>query len=249
MITICLNADKHIEQTINSVIGQSYANIEYIVIDGLSVDNTLNIINKYRDQITVFVSEPDSGIADAMNKGIRWASGDFVVFLHADDYFADTRSLATAVQYLPSNEGGIDCDILSCDILYGKQLKRLIPRGFNAWMYLKTGIFHQGTLCSRALLQAKNGFDPQFKIAMDYDFFLRCYKSGAKIKYTPHVLAVMRDSGISSRTDWKGISTRFLEEYRIHIKNGNKASIVFYWIYWLFYLPYRAIKYLACRCK
>lgn len=243
VVTISLNAEKHIEQTIRSVISQVYKNIEYIIVDGKSTDNTLNIIEKYRGHITRFVSEKDNGIADAMNKGSAMASGDFVIFLHADDYFASEHSLKNAVKYLKNDNGLATCDILACDILYGKRLTRLTPRGFNFWMYFKTGIYHQGALSSRQLLLNMGGFDTRFRIAMDYDFFLRAYNSHAKIKYAPLILSVMRDTGIGSRTDWRGLTERFIEEFKVHKKNRS-IPIIGYWFYWLCYAPYRVVRYL-----
>ncbi len=125
MITISLNAEKYIEQTIQSVLSQAYKNTEYIIIDGGSTDQTLDIINKYRSQINTIVSEKDVGIADAMNKGVALASGDYVIFLHADDYFKDDFSIENAIECL-----GEATDILACGIQFSKaeqnfQVKRV----------------------------------------------------------------------------------------------------------------------------
>jgi glycosyltransferase involved in cell wall biosynthesis len=244
VITIVYNGDKHLEQTIQSVISQTYNNVEYIVIDGGSTDLTLDIIRQYNSVIDYWISEADKGIADAMNKGNARATGDFVIYLHADDYFTNVHSLEKAVRYIKDSDGFVTCEILSCEILYGKSLKRMTPRGFNFWMHFKTGVYHQGVLCNRALLENMGGFDTQFKIAMDFDFFLRAYNSGVKIKYAPIVLSVMRDTGISSRTNWKGLTERFIEEYRVHEKNTKSMPIVYYRLYWILYAPFRIIKYL-----
>ena len=87
VITVCLNASKTIEQTILSIINQTYDNIEYIIIDGVSTDGTLDIIKKYESKISLCQSEPDNGIYDAMNKGLKLATGDFLIFMGADDVF------------------------------------------------------------------------------------------------------------------------------------------------------------------
>ena len=89
IITVCLNSDKTIEKTINSVVSQDYDNIEYIIIDGGSNDNTLNIINKYKNHIKTIVSEKDNGIYDGINKGIKKASGEIISLIHANDIFVD----------------------------------------------------------------------------------------------------------------------------------------------------------------
>jgi glycosyltransferase involved in cell wall biosynthesis len=91
IITVVYNGEKHLEQTIKSVINQNYKNIEYIIIDGVSTDGTLDIIKKYEEYIDYWVSEPDEGIYDAMNKGIGLANGEFINFMNADDWFVDTK--------------------------------------------------------------------------------------------------------------------------------------------------------------
>jgi len=124
IITISLNAEKHIEQTIQSVLSQTYKNTEYILVDGGSTDRTAEIINQYRDRIDHFISEHDDGIADAMNKGLALATGDYVVFLHADDYFKNDSSLEHAVAYLDETT-----EILACDIQFGKRLSPASQEG------------------------------------------------------------------------------------------------------------------------
>lgn len=238
VITVVYNGDNYLKQTLKSVIDQSYQNVEYIVIDGASSDNTLEIISRYESAIDYWLSEPDKGIADAMNKGIALSTGDFVIFLHADDYFADDRSLEKSVKSIEDSD-----EIIACDILYGKALSRLTSRGFNFWMNFKTGIYHQGALCSRNLLLTMRGFDTRFKIAMDYDFFLRIYQSGIHIKKIPLVLTIMRDTGISAKTDWRSLQQRFSEEKKVHAKNCRSLTMEWlYGVYWLLYIPYRKIK-------
>lgn len=102
IVTVCRNAEKTIERTIRSVIAQTYPNKEFVVIDGASSDGTRAILEKYRDKIDVVVSEPDKGIYDAMNKGVSRATGDYVIFINADDYFYDDRALEHAAGTLSS---------------------------------------------------------------------------------------------------------------------------------------------------
>ena len=235
VITISLNAEKYIEQTIQSVLNQTYKNIEHIIIDGGSTDKTVQIINKYRDRIDHFISEKDEGIADAMNKGVALAKGDYVIFIHADDYFKNDSSLEDALEYL---DGTVD--ILACDIQYGKDLKVIKPRGFNFWFNFKTGVLHQGVICRKSLIRELNGFDKIFKITMDFDFFLRSYRLHAKLVKAPVILSVMRNTGISSRQDWASLKGRFDEEKKVHEKNCPSRYMMFlYNIYWPLYLPYR----------
>jgi glycosyltransferase involved in cell wall biosynthesis len=97
IVTVAYNSQQHIEDTIKSVLSQSYNKIEYIIIDGASKDNTINIVNKYKDKISCIISEPDKGIYDAMNKGIDNATGDIIGFLNSDDIFYDNEVVANIV--------------------------------------------------------------------------------------------------------------------------------------------------------
>lgn len=239
VVTVCLNAERYIEQAILSVLHQTWRPLEFIVMDGASTDGTWSIIRKYKDRLAHAVSEKDRGIADAMNKGLALATGDYIVFLHADDYFHSAQSLEETLQFCDETT-----DIIACDILFGRQLKRYTPRGFNWWINFKTGLFHQGTICRRSLLEEMGGFDKQFSITMDYDFFLRAYRKGARLVQAPVVLSVMRDTGISTRKDWESLKIRFDEERRVQEKNGGSFFMgLLYKIYWRLYLSYRKLRY------
>lgn len=238
VITIVFNGEDYLEQTITSVLEQTYQDIEYIVIDGASTDGSLVIIDRYKSKFAYFVSEPDQGIGDAMNKGLQRAKGDYIIFLHADDFFVAPNVLAEVFRKLRGYP-----EIILCDILFGRDFQKRTSRGLNYWMNFKTGIQHQGAICSRRVFDEIGGFDEQFKIAVDYDFFLRAYRPGIKAKKIPLVLSVMRDCGISSRTAWVDLKLRFEEERRIHIKNLTiPALAIIYDCYWLMYMPYRRLK-------
>ena len=248
IITISLNAEKYLEQTIQSVLNQTYKNIEYIIVDGGSTDRTLGIIEKHKNAIDHIISGKDEGIADAMNKGVSLASGDYILFLHADDYFHHDACLEETIKFLE-----VTTDILACSIQFGKDLKIIKQTGFNFWTNFK-GMPHQGILCRRSLIESLHGFDTQFKICMDYDLLLRAYQNGARLKKAPVVLSVMRDTGISSRRDWPSLNNRFDEERRVHHKNCKSFSMkILYMFYWFLYLPYRRLSYVfktkVQRCK
>lgn len=237
IITIVYNGDNYLEQTIKSVIEQTYSNIEYIVIDGNSNDGTLDIIRKYGDSIDYWVSGNDNGISDAMNKGLSLSSGEYIVFIHSDDYLINS----TCVEEVISQREGYD--IIMCDILFGSDSKQKVSRGFNFWMNFKTGVLHQGVICKRSVFNRIGVFDNAFKLAMDYDFFLRAYNYGLSSKKIPIILSVMRDTGISSKQDWTSLSQRFNEEKKVHYKHCY-SSFMFccYFLYWSFYPMYRLIK-------
>lgn len=173
IITVSYNAAKTIEQTILSVVNQTYSNIEYIIIDGGSVDGTIDIIKKYQGKIAYWVSEPDNGIYDAMNKGIDVAMGKYIYFLGADDCLADKSTIEFITTNYLSNMGNID-------ILAGKIWR--VDREFNIMKLSSTidlkdiylGVPHQGMFTNASLLK-KQKFDIKYKVAADYNFLLKCY--------------------------------------------------------------------------
>lgn len=237
IITVVYNGAASIEQTILSVIGQTYRPIEFILIDGGSSDGTVEIIRRHQQAIDCWLSEPDQGIADAMNKGLKRATGDYILFIHADDYLAESTSLEKAVEFLESQ------DIVLFDIFYGHSRKRLSPRGFNFWMNFKTGVYHQGTLCKCEIFDRIGGFDSDFKIAMDFDFFLRAYRHGLHAPAYPLAITVMGDTGVSARKDWPNLLKRLDEERKAHIKNCSSfAMSTVYRMYWLLYMWYRRLR-------
>jgi glycosyltransferase involved in cell wall biosynthesis len=237
IITITLNAERYLEQTIASVVNQTHLNRECIIVDGGSTDGTLDIIKKYESEIDNWISEPDNGIADAMNKGIDLATGDYILFLHSDDYLVNSSVLERASEYL-----GDRFDIFFFQVLHDihgqNQVSSNRPLG---WLTnFKMGSCHQGQLCSRKLFQRIGKFDTSFKIDMDYDLILRAYRAGASCNSVNMPLAVMRLVGISSRTDWKSLRERFDEERRVHFKNCTTIWMrLLYIFYWMMYLPYR----------
>ncbi len=237
IITICYNSARYLVHTIESVVSQTYGGLEYIVVDGGSSDGTLDIIRQYEDRIDRWISGPDNGIADAMNKGLAMASGEYVLFLHSDDYLASPEVIAAAVGRMGAGQ-----DVCLFDIFLEKNGQKRLhrPRGFNWWMNLKTGVFHQSAICRRDLFDRIGNFDTSFAIAMDYDFFLRAYRAGASAEKIPLVLSVMRLVGVSSRLDWPELMERFSEEQRTHFKNCTSVWLrVVYMGYWSVYPLYR----------
>ncbi|MDX2426951.1 MAG: glycosyltransferase family 2 protein [Cycloclasticus sp.] len=245
VITVCFNAEKYIEQTIKSVLEQKNIAIEYILIDGGSSDTTLDIIKRYEPSIDRYISEPDKGIADAMNKGIALATGDYILFLHADDYFKDSHVVFEASKLMQGKS-----DIYAFDILFkkGNRFLRKTTKKLGVRTYFKTPVMHQGAFCKKELLEKLGGFNTSFKIALDYDFFLRAYKIGASMEIHQQVLSIMRDTGVSSKQDWASLKQRFMEERKAQQGAQPTALLrVIYSLYWMMYLPYRKVVYVKNR--
>lgn len=239
VITVTYNSEVYVEHAIRSVLDQTYPNVEYIIVDGASQDATLDIIHKYASQIDKWISEPDDGIADAMNKGIEMASGDYLLFLHSDDYLLNCQVLEKVAPCLNDRS-----EIVLFSLYHSNNgTKTLVrPRGLGWWSNFKTGVLHQSAFCSHALFEQIGVFDTSFNIGMDYDFFLRAYRSGVSAKITDFPVSVMRKTGVSSKQDWPGLKRRFKEEWKIHIKNSKSyAMTLLYIFYWILYLPYRRV--------
>ena len=158
IITVCCNADTHLEQTIQSVLCQNYPNLEYIVIDGKSTDTTATILDKYKAKIDHLTSETDKGIADAMNKGLKAASGDWILFLHAGDYLLSKNTISLALAHIQKNPG---YDIYAFNILFGDSNRWVEKqaKGFQPWINFKIGFPNQGVICSDQIFERIGNFD------------------------------------------------------------------------------------------
>jgi len=241
IITITLNSEKYLLDTITSVANQTYQNIEHIIIDGSSTDQTIEIIRQNESSISKWVSETDEGIADAMNKGIKMSMGKYIIFLHSDDYFANNKVLKEASLFF-----NIENHIYLFKVLLDNDLQKKISNNKKLGFLtnFKMGSCHQGHICSRQLFDEIGIFDKDLKITMDYDFILRAYRSGFKSVSIDKILSTMRLIGISSQNDWGSLSKRFSEEKKTHMKNTkNIWHIILYRSYWPLYILYRKIKY------
>lgn len=194
IITVVFNGEKYLEQTINSVISQNIPNIEYIIIDGGSTDGTIDIINKYSDYISYWISEPDAGIYDAINKGIKASSGKYVGIINSDDWYEPNVFL----QVLSAFEKG-KCDIV-CGLLRLWDDNKLMGIQGNPSDFLIHGMISHPTCFVKQDLYTQVGlFDNKYKIAGDYDFMLRCLNAKAIFNFHEYVIANFRLSGISNQ--------------------------------------------------
>ncbi len=202
IITVCYNSAKTIEQTIQSVLSQQYAAIEYIIIDGASKDDTVAIIQKYQDKIAVFISEPDKGIYDAMNKGIALASGEIIGFLNADDLYADERVITSVVNAMHSPT----LDACYGDLIYFQDKSpEKILRYWESTPF-RAGLFSKGWcpphptfFVRRAVYERCGVFNTTYKMGNDVELMMRFLeKEKIKTCYIPQVLVKMRAGGVSN---------------------------------------------------
>lgn len=212
IITVCFNAQQHIEETIKSVVAQTYPAIEYIIIDGKSKDGTLAVVDRYRDQVAVLVSEPDKGLYDAMNKGLRAATGEYVMFLNADDVLYAPDTLEQALSHCHQ-----------ADALYGEALfvdEQGNPLGLRSevtphqtparlsWKSLRYGmsVSHQAFLIRRSLAPS---YDLRYPVCADIDWMITGLKQCRTVCNTGQVICRFRIGGISQNKRRQGWKERF----------------------------------------
>jgi len=232
VITVVLNARATIEDTIVSVLSQTYKGIEYIIIDGGSTDGTLDIVNKYKDRISKIISERDKGIYDGMNKGIGFASGDIIGILNSDDIYADKFVLEKVVKAIDENNN----DSCYGDLVYiDKYDTNKIIRRWKSCEYkedlLQKGWIppHPSFFVKRSVYEELGMYNLDFPLAADYDLMFRFLKR-YKIKscYIPHVLVKMRTGG-SSNKGLVNIVQQNLEIIRILKQNEMGNFFRFFW--------------------
>ena len=223
VITIVWNKKDTIEDAISSVLNQSYKNIEYIVIDGSSTDGTQEVIKKYSQNISRFISEPDKGIYDALNKGLSVATGDIISFLHSDDLYAKNSTIYEVLQYFDDDTQGVYSDLVYTNkydlnkvLRYWKSCNYNPSLLENGWMPPHPTLFLR-----RGVYEKYGYFDTSFKISADYDFMLRILKNNIKVKYFPQVTYKMRVGGESNRS-FSNILNKSKEDFNALKKNKRK---------------------------
>ncbi len=235
IITVTLNSEVYLEETIESVLSQPYKNFEYIIIDGGSTDGTLDIIEKYADKLAYWISEPDNGMYHAMNKGIAVAKGEIIGIINADDYF-----YPDAFQKVVDAFRG---QSLEDHIFWGDMVhKGQVIKGWREHNLFR-GAFapHPGMFCPSAVYGKVGVYCENYKILGDYDFMYRAvHKFGVKPIYLPENIAFFREGGWASQN----ITASFLEEMKIKISNGQNRFKAFF-TYMVKIIRYRILKILG----
>ncbi len=219
VVTVVFNGVKTLEETIKSVINQTYPNVEYIIIDGGSTDGTLDIIKKYEDIIDYWVSEPDKGIYDAMNKGIFLALGEFVYFLGCDDLIVSTNIFDKIF---------FD-NINKYDFIYGnvfmKPNRNIIYNGyFNSYKLMLRNICHQAIFYKKKLFIQYDCYNIKYYSWADHEFNLRIFKKSKK-KYINIIIAIFNDDGFSEYNN----DSNFLNDFGLIIRKN--LGFVFFILY------------------
>ena len=229
IITISYNSAATIGHTIESVLGQKYQNIEYIVIDGGSSDGTGDVVGRYGDRINTFVAEDDDGIYYAMNKGINIASGEVIGFINSDDFYASSEVLAKVVKVFS------DPSVDACygDLCYVKQDDiASVVRYWRSSEFIP-GLFMRGWcpphptfFVRRSVFDQLGGFDLQYKIAADVELMLRFVEvNRIRTRYIPEVLVKMRMGGTSNRS-WSNVVMQNCEIWRAFSEHSLRPSLI-----------------------
>lgn len=234
IITVVRNGASTIERTILSVINQEYHDFEYIIIDGVSTDGTLTILDKYVGSISKIISEPDSGIYDAMNKGIALAKGDWVYFLGSDDVFYNNSTLSNIFSTTKYEE---------IDVIYGNvqflHSNKIYDGEFDMEKMCNRSICHQAIFYRREMFQKYGNFSTEFISASDYVFNIKLYCLDiTRWFYITDVVAIYNENGTSKSPDNKFLERSFAIRYDNFRK--LKSKYILSRIFWSSYFRYLA---------
>jgi glycosyltransferase involved in cell wall biosynthesis len=221
VVTVVFNGENNLERTIKSVISQTYKNVEYIIIDGGSTDGTLDIIKKYEHAIDYWVSEPDTGIYDAWNKGVRLSTGKWIAFIGADDTYEE-NAIQEYINYI-NTRTSIDPEYVSSkvNLFIGNKKGRVIG---NKWKwnifkkYMNTA--HVGSLHNRTLFSKYGLFDTEYNICGDYELLLRP-RNNLRAEFVDSVTANMDLGGVSNQN-----KQVFEETLKAKVVAGGRSKLL-----------------------
>lgn len=222
VITVCLNSQEFIEQCIQSVLTQTLNDFEYVIIDGGSTDYTVEIIKKYQNKIAYWHSKPDRGLAHAFNLGVENSSGQWLVFLNSDDYFASSNVLKDMVVHIDKHS---DVDVIfgQMNMITREQVSKKIGGPYGEaikWEKFcrKATIPHQAAFSPRSFFERIGAFNEDFLIAVDYEHYLRA-GPGLNTKFVPLLVTNMRDGGMAK----KDILATYREWQLAQVTSGNRS--------------------------
>ena len=232
IITVCYNPGKSISDTIESVLSQDYPDIEHIIVDGHSTDGTVELVRSYGDKISTFVSEPDEGLYDALNKGINLAAGDVIGFVHSDDSYADSSVLSSIARTFETSKA----DAVYGDLVYvsrgnpDRVVRYWRSGSFSpsrlrfGWMPPHPALYITKTVYEKAKLANGQYFDTDFACAADYDFMMRLLtKHKVRPVYLPKIIVKMRLGGVSNGS-LKYLVRKSREDY-LAMKRNNIGGL------------------------
>ncbi len=231
IITVCFNSEKTINKTLNSVASQVYDNIEHIIIDGKSTDQTINIVKEYL-HIKKIISESDNGIYHAMNKGLEIATGDIIGFLNSDDFYANNHVLRKIVSVFVGNR---DIDACYSDLDYIDQVdNKKIIRHWKSCKFTE-GLFAKGWcpphptfFARRSVYERFGGFNIDYKLASDNDIMMRFLEvHKINVKYVPEVWVKMRLGGTTNK-NFRNIILQNLEILKALSQNGLASNLLIF---------------------
>ncbi len=213
IVTVTYNAENVLNDTIQSIVTQTYRNVEYIIVDGGSTDGTMHIVDRYRPMISIVVSEPDNGLYDAMNKGIALATGDYICFLNAGDAFHEDDTLQRMVHSLRGME--------LPDVIYGDtdivdaeghflHKRRLSPPKKLTWKSFENGMLvcHQAFFARTKLAKA-TPYDLTYRFSADFDWCVRILKQAAVTHHTHLTLIDYLNEGMTTENHQASLRERF----------------------------------------
>lgn len=240
VVTACRNMEKTIESTILSVLSQNYPNLEYIIVDGASTDGTLDIVNRYKDKISIIISEPDNGMYDAINKGFSHATGDIFAWLNADDIYMPWAFQTVARLFAEHKE--VQWAIGQTTFMYDERIpnkffnfcnsysRKDIRRGWHRWHVLGN-LQQESMFWRRELWNSVGGLDLTWKVAADFELWIRFAEHAELVTIASPLAAFYMASNTLSHTEGVGTSLYLneVEDICNRIKSGYPSFILKYW--------------------
>jgi glycosyltransferase involved in cell wall biosynthesis len=239
IITVCYNSEKTIEDTLKSIAQQTYSNIEHIVIDGNSSDSTNDIISAYSDSVSIHLSEPDNGLYDAMNKGIKLATGDVVGILNSDDILFDENVIRVISEQF-ENCDGVYADVGFYDVTFSVKKRHYSSAGFKKSMFSRGFMpAHPSFYVRKSCYEQVGDYDSTYKIASDFEMLIRMFNlPGVHFNYVNQEFVKMRVGGVST----SGLSSNIVLNQEI-LKACRANSISASWLSVLSKYPSKLLGY------